>query len=199
MRPRVHDWDLAGGRSTLTLDVTGAPVTSFKSATTVVLLGALGGAFTSSCSTDREVARIAVPDTNVTLVLAEDEKQMFRYETIVNSKPALEQGFLGPHDADSSLRPLVTREGNVITFSWHGSLIRHFVKFDVATCRLVGDSHERQPAKIPGCKSHTMDAHVTSNNRWSGPWTLGTEAKASASASHADAGRPERLRAAAQL
>jgi hypothetical protein len=38
-----------------------------------------------------------------------------------------------------------------------------------------------------------------SNNRWSGPWRSGTGAKASASASHADASRLSRQRAAAQL
>ena len=89
----------------------------------------------------------------MTLVLQEDEKQMFRYEILVHSKSVMEQGFLGPHDADSSVQPVVTRDGNVITLAWHGSLIRHFVKFDVATCQLVGDSYDRQPTKIPGCSS----------------------------------------------
>jgi hypothetical protein len=133
-------------------------VTSFKSAGIVVMLGALGCSVLSSCATDREVARVAIPDTNLTLVLTEDEKRMFRYEILVHSKPVLEQGFLGPHDADSSLQPVVTRDGGVITFTWHGSLIRHFVKFDVATCELVGDSHGRPPAQVPGCNSHITGA-----------------------------------------
>ena len=102
---------------------------------------------------DRELVRVAVPDTNLTLVLSEDEKQMFRYEVLVDDRPALDQGFLGPHDADSSLQPAITREGNVVTLTWHGSLLRHFVQFNVATCQLIGDSHERKPEKIPGCTS----------------------------------------------
>ena len=125
---------------------------SLKSASSVVMFGLVGMLGVVAC-TDHEVARVAVPDTNVTLVLSEDEKQMFRYEVLVDHRSALDQGFLGPHDADSSLRPVTTREGNVVTFTWHGSLLRHFVQFNVATCQVVGDSHERKPEKIPGCTS----------------------------------------------
>ena len=131
-----------------------APLSSTSS---VALLGLLSAFCVAAC-TDHELTRVAVPDTNVTLVLTEDEKQMFRYEVRVGHRSALEQGFLGPHDVDSSLRHVITREGNVVTFTWHGSLLRHFVQLNVATCQLVGDSHERKPEKIPRCTSQLSGA-----------------------------------------
>jgi hypothetical protein len=127
-------------------------VASLSATSSVALLGLLSALCVTAC-TDHELTRVAVPDTNVTLILTEDEKQMFRYEVRVGHRSALEQGFLGPHDADSSLRPVMTREGSIVTFTWHGSLLRQFVQFNVATCQLVGDSHERKPQKIPGCTS----------------------------------------------
>ena len=145
------------GPSTSPLDVTETPVGSLSSRSCLALLGLLSVLCLAGC-TDHELTRIAVPDTNVTLVLIEDEKQMFRYEVLVDHRSALEQGFLGPHDADSSLRPVVTRDGDLVTFTWHGSLVRHFVQFNVATCQLVGDSHERKPEKIPRCNSQLRGA-----------------------------------------
>lgn len=132
-------------------------MTSLSSTSSAALLGLLSTLCVGAC-TDHEVTRVAVPDTNVTLVLTQDEKQMFRYEVRVGRRAALDQGFLGPYDADSSLRPVMTREGNVVTFTWHGSRLRHFVQFDVATCQLVGDSHDRKPETIPGCTSQLRDA-----------------------------------------
>jgi hypothetical protein len=47
------------------------------------------------------MSRVAVPGTNLTLVLTEDEKQMYRYYVLADGKSASDQGFLGPHDEDS--------------------------------------------------------------------------------------------------
>lgn len=121
--------------------------------TTLVLLAEISLA---SCSLERRLLETPVPDTNLTLVLTEDEKQAHRYQVLADGW-ILEQGFLGPHDADSTLEPTVTREGNLVTFTWHGSLVTQFVQFDVATCE-VRDSHDSALRKIPECRSHIRNA-----------------------------------------
>jgi hypothetical protein len=158
VRPRRYG-ALLRGPSTFALDVTETPVRAFSSKSSVALLGLLSMLCLPSC-TDHELTRVAVPETNVTLVLTEDEKQMLRYEVLVDHRSALEQGFLGPHDADSSLLPVMTRDGDLVTFTWHGSLLSHFVQFNFATCQLVGDSHGRKPEKIPGCTSQLRGAQL---------------------------------------
>jgi hypothetical protein len=40
----------------------------------------------ASCSTEKEVAKVAVPNTNMVLVLNEDEKRMFRYQVFADEK-----------------------------------------------------------------------------------------------------------------
>jgi len=125
------------------------------SARTVVLASAwalLATLSFTSCSLERQIDRAAVPDTNLTIVLTEDEKQMARYQVLVDGS-VVDRGFFGPHDADWSPHHVATVEGNLITFTWRGSLITQFVQFNVATCQIVRDSSERTALKIPGCKS----------------------------------------------
>jgi hypothetical protein len=114
-----------------------------------VLLAAIS---VSACSLEKEVSRVAVPDTNITLVLTEDEKQMFRYHLLVDGKPAGEPGFLGPHDIDVSHKPMTAVEGPLVTFTWRGPLITQLVAFDVAACQMR-DSRGGAPQKLPGCTS----------------------------------------------
>jgi hypothetical protein len=106
----------------------------------------------SACSLEKEVSRVAVPGTNLTLVLTEDEKQMFRYHLLVDGKAAGEPGFLGPHDSDVSHKPVTAVDGSLVTFIWRGSLNVQFVAFDLAACQMR-DSRDSAPQKVPGCVS----------------------------------------------
>jgi hypothetical protein len=106
----------------------------------------------ASCSTEKEVARIAVPNTNLTLVLNEDEKQMFRYQVFAEKKLASDNNFLGPHDYNVSTRPTINVDGSTVRFTWHGPYITQFVEFDVAACEIKQDSHGAGTRKIPGCR-----------------------------------------------
>jgi len=62
-----------------------------------ILLLALVAA-TASCSLKSEKARVALPGTNLVLVLEEDEKRMTRYYLVVGDTASAE-GFLGPPNA----------------------------------------------------------------------------------------------------
>jgi hypothetical protein len=138
----------------------GAPTTSQPQnsrASTAVAFGLLSALVLWSCSLEHEIARVPVPDTNLMLVLTEDEKQMFRYQVLADGSSVL-YGFLGPHDADAPHQPAVTREGNVVTYVWRGSLNRQFIQIDVATCQIVNDSHETKPMQIRGCASSLRSA-----------------------------------------
>jgi hypothetical protein len=106
----------------------------------------------ASCSTEKEMARIAVPNTNLILVLNEDEKQMFRYQVFADDKLASDNNFLGPHDYKVPIQPTVTVNGSTVRFAWHGPYITQFVEFDVAACEITQDSHGAGRRKIPGCR-----------------------------------------------
>jgi hypothetical protein len=59
----------------------------------LVLVTAVAG-----CSLKSEKARVALPGTNMVLVLEEDEKRMTRYHLVVGYTASAE-GFLGPPNA----------------------------------------------------------------------------------------------------
>jgi hypothetical protein len=115
----------------------------------------LGSLLLAACSLEKEVSRVAVPESNMTLVLTEDEKQMFRYHVLVNGEEAGEPGFLGPHDFEVPVKPLVTVDGHQVVFTWRGHLITQFVAFDVVACQ-VRDSRGGTPQKVPMC-SYSRD------------------------------------------
>jgi hypothetical protein len=116
----------------------------------------LVGLLLVSC-TDKEVSRVAVPKTNLTLVLTEDEKQMFRYNVLADGQRVFDSGFLGPHDYGVPSHPTVSIDGSTVTFSWRGPLITQFVRFDVSSCQLLQDSSNIQPTKLLHCKSTIQD------------------------------------------
>jgi|SRR5580658_5023597 hypothetical protein len=121
-----------------------------------LVLAALG---TVSCTADKEVARIAVPDTNLFLVLSEDEKQMFRYQVLADNHLVSDNNFLGPHDRNVDSRPAVTTNGNTIRFTWAGPYITQFVEFSVTDCEIAEDSGGTfTNRKIPKCVSQRKRA-----------------------------------------
>jgi hypothetical protein len=106
----------------------------------------------ASCSTEKEVAKVAVPNTNMVLVLNEDEKQMFRYQVFADEKLESDNNFLGPHDHDVLSRPTVNANGSTVRFTWRGPYITQFVEFDVVACEITQDSHGAGRRKMPGCR-----------------------------------------------
>ena len=56
------------------------------------------------------------------LVLAENERQMFRYHVLINGKLVGEPGFLGAHDRDWSRQLVIAQDVSLVTVSWKGVL-----------------------------------------------------------------------------
>jgi hypothetical protein len=112
----------------------------------------------AGCALVKEKSRVAVPGSNLTVVLGEDEKRMYRYWVLADGRRVSDEVFLGPHDTDSSVKAVIARQGNVVTLTWRGSLSAQFVEIDVANCRVVGHSNDDVPLPdIRGCVS----THVT--------------------------------------
>jgi hypothetical protein len=104
----------------------------------------------ASCSLEKEVSRVAVPGTNLTIVLSEDEKGMYRYRVLSHGVPVSDERLLGPHyDSGSHPAPVVSVSQGFVTISWPSTHTTHYVTVDVARRQIVQDSNAADaPPKI---------------------------------------------------
>jgi hypothetical protein len=103
----------------------------------------------AACALVNEKSRVDIPGTNLTIVLAEDEKQMDRYWVLADGKRASGEGFLGRPDSDASTTADVSVHGTLVTVTWRrrGTLNHHFVEIDTAECRIT--RHSNPLADVP--------------------------------------------------
>ena len=122
-----------------------------------ILLLALVAA-TASCSLKSEKARVALPGTNLVLVLEEDEKRMTRYYLVVGDTASAE-GFLGPPNAPLDGKVEVSDNHGTIRLSWGPEGLGQFVVIDTLNCRIVEHSNTADsPPRITGCARHAPAA-----------------------------------------
>lgn len=105
---------------------------------TLALVALLAG-----CSLEREVSRVSVPGTELTLVVVQDEKQMFRYRVLAGDQPvSAERLFSGPC-SEPLPDAVVTQESEMVRISWPVRCQRQglFVEFDVRRGQIRRDSN----------------------------------------------------------
>jgi hypothetical protein len=112
----------------------------------------------AGCSLKSEKARVALPGTNLVLVLEEDEKRMTRYHLIVGDSPSAE-GFLGPPNAPLDGKVEVSDNQGTVRLSWGPAGLGQFVVIDTLKCRIVEHSNAADPPPtITGCARHAPAA-----------------------------------------
>lgn len=102
----------------------------------VMVVGLSIGILLSSCTLEKEVSRVAIPDSKLTLVLTEDEKKMYRYHVYAGGKEVAVPGFFGPHDADSSTRADVSVTDKKVTVRWRGPLNSPSLEINISNCTI---------------------------------------------------------------
>jgi hypothetical protein len=112
----------------------------------------------ASCSLKSEKARVALPGTNLVLVLEEDEKRMTRYHLVIGDTESAE-GFLGPPNAPLDGKVEVKDNRGTIRLSWGPEGLGQFVVIDTLNCRIVEHSNASDPPPgITGCARHSPAA-----------------------------------------
>jgi hypothetical protein len=124
-------------RSTSSLDAWISAIMDFR----LLLLAAL---ILTSCSPQREVSNVALPGTNISVSVIEDEKSIYHYCIHENNKPCSDGREFGvragqrPRGAQLPTA-VVTKNGDVATITWPGTSLR--VLIDVVRGRAIGDSN----------------------------------------------------------
>ena len=112
----------------------------------------------ASCSLKSEKARVALPGTNLVLVLEEDEKRMTRYHLLVDGTLS-DEGFLGPPNAPLDGKVEVSDNQGTVRLSWGLTGLGQFVVIDTIACRIVEHSNSGDPPpRITGCARHAPAA-----------------------------------------
>jgi len=112
----------------------------------------------SGCSLKSERARVALPGTNLVLVLEEDEKRMTRYHLLVDGAASAE-GFLGTPNAPLDGKVAVSDNKGVVRLSWGPEGLGQFVVVDTVNCVVLEQSNSADPPpKITGCARHVPAA-----------------------------------------
>src|SRR5688500_16263511 len=94
----------------------------------------------AGCSLKSEKARVALPGTNLVLVLEEDEKRMTRHHLVVGDTTSAE-GFLGPPNAPLDGKVEVSDNQGTIRLSWGPEGLGQFVVIDTLNCRIIEHSN----------------------------------------------------------
>lgn len=96
------------------------------------------------------LARVAVPGSNLTLVLYTDEKGLYRYDVVAGHKKVSAATLLGARGALIA-DPQVSVLGDRVTITFHTSENgAPFVEFDLAACRIV--RHSNEGVRLPPIK-----------------------------------------------
>lgn len=97
------------------------------------LLGLFLSVVVSSCSLEHEVSRVAIPGTDLTVIVVEDEKSLYRYSVeplSLSSNGRIIGPRAGQRAKNEALpKPVITRDGDVATVVWPGTDLR--VRIDV--------------------------------------------------------------------
>ena len=98
----------------------------------------------AACS-NREISRVAVPGTDLTVVVVEDWKDMYWYRFYQGDAPVSTDRLLGPRYDSNPSGPVVERQGSVVKLSWPSQRGVHFIEFDTVTHRVIQDSNGSGP------------------------------------------------------
>ena len=123
-----------------------------------------------ACSpAEREMSRVAIPETALSVVVVQDEKGLYRYRVFEKGAPVTTPRIFGGSGTKTPLRPVFTEVGNVVRISWsqEGREVA-FLEFDRGTGRIAQDSnltgrppsierHEER-AQSDAQQGHTGDA-----------------------------------------
>jgi hypothetical protein len=92
-----------------------------------------------------DLARVKVPGSNLTLVLYQDDKSLYRYDVLAGKKKVARDVMLGARGALAG-SPQISVLGDqvIITFRTTENLAP-FVEFDLAACRIVSHSNAASP------------------------------------------------------
>jgi hypothetical protein len=96
-----------------------------------------------ACSpTAEEISRVAIPDTTLSVVVAQDEKGLYRYRVLENGVSVTTDRIFGGSGTRASLQPRLTETGGLVRISWsQGSLEVAFLEFDRETGQIARDSN----------------------------------------------------------
>ena len=100
-----------------------------------------------------DLARIKVSGSNLTLVLYQDDKSLYRYDVLAGKKKVARDVMLGARGALAG-SPQISVLGDqvIITFRTTENLAP-FVEFDLAACRIVSHSNlASPPPPISNCQ-----------------------------------------------
>jgi hypothetical protein len=91
---------------------------------------------------EREVSRVPIPETALSVVVVRDERGLYRYGVLENGSPVSKERIFGGSAADAPLEPKVSESGTLVRISWsQGGLEVAFLEFDRTTGQLVADSN----------------------------------------------------------
>src|SRR5882724_11504587 len=100
-------------------------------------------ALLTACSLEHEVSRVSVPGTDLTLVVVQDEKKMFRYRVVANDERVSEDRLFSGPCSERLPDAVVTRESDLVRISWpvrcQGQGL--FVEFDLRRAQIRRDSN----------------------------------------------------------
>jgi hypothetical protein len=106
-----------------------------------------------ACSpTVEEMSRVAIPNTALSVVVAQDEKGLYRYRVLDNGISVTADRILGGSGTRAPLQPRLTETGSLVRISWsQGGLEVAFLEFDSVTGQIARDSNlTDHPPQIEG-------------------------------------------------
>jgi len=105
---------------------------------TLLLATALGFA---ACAAQHEISRVALPGTDLEVVLFQDVKNMHLYQVQEGGIAVTDLRLLGPHPAEQIAPPEVRTAGPLVTVSWRDEYANHFLTIDPLRRVIVSDSN----------------------------------------------------------
>lgn len=122
--------------------------TAYKTAAiaaAVIVMGAAGlmtvSVMLERALASREVSRVEIPETELTIVLTEDFKHLHSYQVFERGHPISELRLLGPRYARRLDPARVTVTSDIASIEWGEREPRHFVRIDLKGLTVDRDSN----------------------------------------------------------
>jgi hypothetical protein len=94
-----------------------------------------------ACSLTKEVARVAIPQTSLMIVVVQDEKKMYRYRVFRNGVPVSAERVFSGYSSSPLAPAAIAESAGVVKISWAKQDGDIFLEFDRRRGLIVRDSN----------------------------------------------------------
>jgi hypothetical protein len=95
----------------------------------------------SACSPAKEVARVAIPETPLEIVVVQDDKKMYRYRIFQNGVPVSEERVFSGYSSYQLMPAAIAESAGVVKIFWAKQDGEIFLEFDRQRGQIVRDSN----------------------------------------------------------